>query len=319
MLAWVRAFAGRLAEARQLLYEREGSAPPERWADAGLKFWSGDWEQARAGLTDDADERRRNGDRHSATDDLWLLGRVQTSLGDRTQAEASFEYGLAVGSEGHLILEMRARAELALLCAETGRMSDAQRHVERCQAVLAQGEDWRGVAGRVALAEGALAAAEGRLQDAEKHFARTIEIFRRVTLPWDEAEALRLWGHCLLQAHRREEARSALTESLGLYQKLGAGPAWTDPITAERDTLVRRGSLSGPATPVYPDGLSEREADVLRLIAGGMSNREIAEQLFVSARTVERHITNIYGKIEVHSRTQATAYAYAHDLLPPRK
>jgi ATP/maltotriose-dependent transcriptional regulator MalT len=284
-----------------------------------LKFWSGDWEQARTGLTEDADERHRNGDRHSAADDLWLLGRVLTSLGDRARAESGFDYGLAVGSEGHLVLEMRARAELALLCAEAGRTSDALRHVERCQAVLAQGENWRGVAGRVALAEGALAATEGRLQHAEKHFARAIEIFRRVTLPWDEAEALRLWGRHLLQARRREEARAALTESLDLYRRLGAGPAWTDPISVERDAVMRRSSLGGPATPLYPDGLSEREVDVLRLIAGGMSNREIAEQLFVSARTVERHIANIYGKIAVHSRTQATAYAYAHDLLPARR
>jgi DNA-binding NarL/FixJ family response regulator len=56
--------------------------------------------------------------------------------------------------------------------------------------------------------------------------------------------------------------------------------------------------------------------DVLRLIAGGKSNQEIADELFVSARTVERHISNLYGKIKVHSRTQATAYAFSHALLP---
>ena len=59
--------------------------------------------------------------------------------------------------------------------------------------------------------------------------------------------------------------------------------------------------------------------EVLRLIAAGKSNREIADELFVSARTVERHIANIFGKIEVHSRTQATAYAFAHDLFPEPK
>jgi DNA-binding NarL/FixJ family response regulator len=99
-----------------------------------------------------------------------------------------------------------------------------------------------------------------------------------------------------------------------MYIKLGGGPAWTDPVAAERDALVKRSTANGAAS-VYPDGLSGREVDVLRLIAGGKSNREIADQLFVSARTVERHIANIYGKIEVHSRTQATAYAFAHDLL----
>ncbi|TMF73649.1 MAG: hypothetical protein E6I18_15445 [Chloroflexi bacterium] len=319
MLAWARAFSGDLPEARRLLYEGDRGTPPERWADAGVKFWSGDWEQARIGLAEDADERRRNGDRHSAADDLWLLGRVHASLGDRTHAETSFEYGLAVGMEGHLVLEMRARAELALLCAQAGRTSEARAHLERCEAVLARGEDWRGVAGRVALAEGAFAGAEDRFQEAEKHLERAVEIFRRVTLPWDEAEALRLWGRYLQQAHRREEARAKLSESLDLYRRLGAGLAWTDPITAERDALLRRNRATGAATTEHPDGLSEREVEVLRLIAGGESNRQIAEHLFLSARTVERHIANLYGKIDVHSRTQAAAYAFAHDLLSVHK
>jgi DNA-binding NarL/FixJ family response regulator len=82
---------------------------------------------------------------------------------------------------------------------------------------------------------------------------------------------------------------------------------------------VKRSKTSVTPTAAYPDGLSEREAEVLKLIAGGKSNREIAEQLFVSARTVERHIANIYGKIDVHSRTQATAYAFGHRLVPPPK
>jgi DNA-binding CsgD family transcriptional regulator len=317
MLAWARAFSGALSEARALLYDGDRTAPPERWADAGVKFWSGDWDQARIGLTEDAEERARNGDRHSAADDLWLLGRVQLSLGDAEHAEASFAYGLEVGTEGHLVFEIRARAELALLCAATGRTDEARGHVERCRDVLAQGEDWRGIAGRVAMAEGALAAAEGRLPEAERHLGRATEILRRVSLPWDEAEALRLWGHLLRQAHRRDDAVTKLTSSLDAYEKLCAAPAWIDPIAAERDALMKLSKASGTLTAAYPDGLSERETEVLKLIAGGKSNREIAEQLFVSARTVERHIANIYGKIAVHSRTQATAYAFAHGLLPP--
>jgi len=319
MLAWTRAFSGALAEARALLYEGDRSAAPERWADAGLRFWGGEWEQARIGLTEDARERALNGDRHSAADDLWLLGRVQVSLGDPEHAEASFAYGLEVGTEGHLVFEIRARAELALLCAGTGRTNEARGHVERCREILAQGEDWRGIAGRLAMAEGALAAAEGRLPEAELHLGRAIEILRRVSLPWDEAEALRLWGHLLLRARRRDEALNKLTSSLHAYEKLDAAAAWTDPVAAERDALVKRSKASVTPTAAYPDGLSERETEVLKLIAGGKSNREIAEQLFVSARTVERHIANIYGKIEVHSRTQATAYAFGHRLVPPPK
>jgi DNA-binding NarL/FixJ family response regulator len=61
--------------------------------------------------------------------------------------------------------------------------------------------------------------------------------------------------------------------------------------------------------------LSQREEEVLLLLATGRSNREIAETLLLSVRTVERHISNIYIKLDVHTRTQATAYAHTHGLV----
>lgn len=318
MLAWAYSFSGNLKDARELLYTGDRDMPPELWAQGGVAYWGGDWEHARSVLTEDSQVRRRNGDRYSAADNLWLLGRVLMSLGEQNEAEASFEEALALatdGTEWNLVLEVRARAELALLCADAGRTSEARPHVERCDAVLAEGEDWLGLAGRVALARAALAINDGELQKAEKHFGLAIEIFQRFTLPWDEAEALRVWGYHLLRAHQRAAALTKFNNSLEIYAKLDAGHAWTDSLTKDRDALLGRGKPSAKPTPVYPDGLSAREVDVLRLIAKGKSNQEIAEQLFLSARTVERHIANIYGKLNVHSRTQATAYAFSHALV----
>jgi len=71
---------------------------------------------------------------------------------------------------------------------------------------------------------------------------------------------------------------------------------------------------STPAAGRYPDGLTPREVQVLRLIAAGSSNREIAEALVLSERTVARHVTNIYRKIGAHSKAEATAYAFRHDV-----
>ena len=68
-------------------------------------------------------------------------------------------------------------------------------------------------------------------------------------------------------------------------------------------------------TPTYPDGLTGREVEVLRLVAQGSSNRDIAAELVLSARTVERHLTNIYSKIGARGRADATAYALGHGLL----
>ena len=63
------------------------------------------------------------------------------------------------------------------------------------------------------------------------------------------------------------------------------------------------------------EALSERELEVLRLIANGMSNREIARELFVSLGTVKKHVNNIYIKFDAHSRTQAIVTARKHNLL----
>ena len=72
--------------------------------------------------------------------------------------------------------------------------------------------------------------------------------------------------------------------------------------------------LTSAHRPEYPDGLTEREVEVLRIMAAGRSNSEIAEDLVLSIRTVERHITSIYTKANARNRAGATAYAFSHGL-----
>jgi DNA-binding NarL/FixJ family response regulator len=66
--------------------------------------------------------------------------------------------------------------------------------------------------------------------------------------------------------------------------------------------------------PTYPDGLTTREVEVLRLLAQGLTDTQIAEQLVISSRTVNNHLTSIYSKIQVSSRSAATRYAIEHQL-----
>jgi DNA-binding NarL/FixJ family response regulator len=73
---------------------------------------------------------------------------------------------------------------------------------------------------------------------------------------------------------------------------------------------VRPGSV-----PVYPDGLSQREVEVLRLIALGRSNPAIAQELFISPNTVAHHVTNILNKTNTANRTEAATYAGQHGLI----
>ena len=82
--------------------------------------------------------------------------------------------------------------------------------------------------------------------------------------------------------------------------------------------LANSARADGDSPAPRPDGLTKREVEVLRLIAAGLSNNEIAQQLFLSVRTVERHIGNIYGKIETRGRANATRYAIRLGLAGPR-
>ena len=74
------------------------------------------------------------------------------------------------------------------------------------------------------------------------------------------------------------------------------------------------GATSASAAPACPVGLTRRELEVLRLIAAGKSNRAMAAALYLSPRTVERHVANVYLKIGAHSKAEATAYALGHGL-----
>lgn len=65
----------------------------------------------------------------------------------------------------------------------------------------------------------------------------------------------------------------------------------------------------------YPDGLTAREVEVLRLLAQGLTNAHIAERLVISPRTVNTHLTSIYNKIGISSRSSATRYTLEHHLL----
>ena len=79
--------------------------------------------------------------------------------------------------------------------------------------------------------------------------------------------------------------------------------------------LEREPTPDPAASEPYPSGLSAREAEVLRLVATGLTNAEVAQKLFLSSRTVNWHLTSIYRKLGSHSRTEATRFAAEHGLL----
>jgi len=123
----------------------------------------------------------------------------------------------------------------------------------------------------------------------------------------------------------RAGARGYLTKDAGAEQirsaveRVAAGEAAIDPaVQRQLLTAVRRGDA--PAEPdcdELPDGLTPREAEVLELIAAGLSNGEIAARLVVSGATVKSHVNHLFAKIGARDRAQAVAYAYRHELVAP--
>ena len=95
-----------------------------------------------------------------------------------------------------------------------------------------------------------------------------------------------------------------------------AGQALLEPAVQLRliESLRERPTPPSPPSPAPPDDLTPREVEVLRLIAGGLSNREIAGRLFVSEATVKTHVNNIFSKAGVRDRAQAVRYAFDHGL-----
>jgi DNA-binding NarL/FixJ family response regulator len=121
----------------------------------------------------------------------------------------------------------------------------------------------------------------------------------------------------------RAGARGYLTKDVGAaeirdaLQRVTSGQAAIDP--AVQQHLLDAITASPPATPAedahrYPDGLTTREAEVLSLIARGLSNAEIAGLLSVSETTVKSHINHLFAKTGVRDRAQAVSYAYQHGL-----
>jgi len=311
------AHLGELAEARRRLANQGPTAfeqAVEMLASPLLAFFSGHWEEAAAAWEAVRECARRTGVRLAQIDFALWLARLYQLQGEYQRADALAEESLAVALDGqHLPFELRARIELALLVAERGDLSAAQAHVERCQAVLAAGEDWRGLAGRVRLAEAVVAAASGDHPAAAERFAEAHQIFQRYTLPWEEAEGLHLWGRALLAAGQPRQALATFSDALAVYDRIGAADRWREHVLAD---LARAEQLQQrrPSRPRYPDGLSEREVQVLRLVAAGRSNPEIAAALVLSRYTVDRHVNHILAKTGTANRVEAATYAHRRGL-----
>jgi len=153
-------------------------------------------------------------------------------------------------------------------------------------------------------ATGAVLLAEDDVAEAATALHRASEIWRKLETPYEEAHTCLLMATVCERRGDRDGRRLELDTARRLFKALKA-----------ETCLARIAALSGRASRQMIGALSDREMQVLRLLAAGKTNHEIAEQLFISDKTVARHVSNIFDKLGVSSRTGATAWAYQHNLI----
>ena len=135
--------------------------------------------------------------------------------------------------------------------------------------------------------------------------AARFEVWQQVEAPYVAARVRVLIGLACRALGDDDGGGLELDAARAVFEQLGAAP-----------DLARIDALAEGAAPAHRHGLTPRELQVLRLVAAGKTNKAIAAELFLSEKTIDRHVSNIFTKLDVPSRAAATAYAYEHKHRP---
>jgi DNA-binding CsgD family transcriptional regulator len=290
---------------------------------AQLHLFRGEWDEAeRKALEVVAD---LNANRIDYAAEAWyVVAEARRLRGDPSAADA-YDEAHARGRDpqpGRALLRLRegdpAGAAASVRAAVAAAGPDPLRRASLCAAAVE------------------IAVAAGRLDDAAASASELAETVSTYTTSGLEAMATAARGAVLLAEGRAEEALPVLREACRRWQELGAAydaagtcvrlaeayRALDDEASAVAEiaraeaTYERLGAHRPPRES--PGGLTRRECEVLALVADGRSNRQIGEELYISDRTVARHLTNIFHKIGVTSRTQAARYAIDRGMTATR-
>lgn len=156
-----------------------------------------------------------------------------------------------------------------------------------------------------------MSAAAGDLEAARRSFEDAIDLFAQCGAPFETARARIELARVQIDSDRRKEAELEARTAHDAFSRLGA----INELRRAAPIFGRLGiaAVSPGQEPIPPTVLTRRETDVLRLIARGLTNHQIAEELFISVRTVERHVSTIYAKIGAEG-TSARAIATVHAI-----
>ena len=281
-----------------------------------------------------AGERLRRGvlNQRIAGSALYRQGEIRRLRGEFAAAEEAYRAANRLGFEPQpgLALLRLAQGNAAAAAAAIGRVAyETEKPLKRAgllpacvEIMLAVGdlEEARRASGELdalsdthasdplralaAHAGGAVALAEDDAQAALGSLRRALSAWQDIDAPYEAARTRVLLGMACRRLGDGDAAALELEAARAVFEELGAGP-----------DLTRVDSLATSAPSTTAHGLSPRELEVLRHVAGGKTNKEIATELVLSDRTVERHVSNILAKLGVSTRAAATAFAYEHQLF----
>ncbi|MBN0043043.1 DNA-binding response regulator [Streptomyces actuosus] len=197
---------------------------------------------------------------------------------------------------------LAACVEIELAAGSVDAARDAADELDR----IAAGFDSPYLRAVVAYAHGSLLLAAGESEAACAALRSASAAWHEMDAPYETARVRLQLARACLRIGDHDTAEMELQAAGRVFEHLGAAPA----LEEARRLLRRAGGAAHPG----PGGLTPREVEVLRLVATGASNREIADRLVISDRTVARHLSNMFTKLGVSSRAAAVAYAYEHGL-----
>jgi len=228
------------------------------------------------------------------------LALLRLSQGQSEAAEAAIRLSLQEVRDGPLRVELLAAGAEILLARND--VSSARLAADEL-ATLAGKIDSLFLRAVASQADGAVAIAEGRALPALDSLRTASTSWQELDAPYHVARVRMLIGSAYQQLGDREGAQLEFDAAHEMFEALGATP-----------DAARAAALS-PPSPTPSGGLTGREVEVLRLIATGVTNRAIARRLAISEKTVARHVSNIFTKLDLSSRAAATAFAYQHKLV----
>ncbi len=199
-------------------------------------------------------------------------------------------------AERAVALELLVRSAAA--CSETEPIEHA---VDELRAIAAAAPTQH-VQALASSAAGNFAAAAGELDRARPLLEDAVDLFNRCGAPFEAATARLALARALRHAGRRSVAREEAQAARKAFRRLGAAHG----VELAARLLAGLEDEAG-AQPASTAGLTARELEVLRLLAAGLTNREIAARLVISEHTVHRHVSNLYRRLGLSSRTAATA------------